>query len=119
MGVSNLTYQKCMPCEGGEYVPMTPAEAEVVRVEHTPGWRLVPGLDDGTGMYLARSYNGMGSYKDAEAFIILVGVIAEEEYHHPDVEFGWGYAFVKIMTHAIEGLSINDFILAAKIEDLI
>ena len=45
-----------------------------------------------------------------------VGKISEEEGHHPDIIFGWGYAKINITTHAIEGLSENDFILAAKID---
>ena len=47
-----------------------------------------------------------------------VGKISEEEQHHPDILFGWGYAQIKITTHAINGLSENDFILAAKIDNL-
>ena len=47
-----------------------------------------------------------------------VGDIAEIEGHHPDIIFGWGYAKIKITTHAIEGLSENDFILAAKIDTI-
>jgi 4a-hydroxytetrahydrobiopterin dehydratase len=47
-----------------------------------------------------------------------VGRISEDEGHHPDISFGWGYAEIKITTHAIEGISENDFILAAKIDHL-
>ena len=50
--------------------------------------------------------------------IILVGQIAENEGHHPDIAFGWGYAKIKIFTHAIEGLAESDFILAAKIDQI-
>ena len=49
-------------------------------------------------------------------FINEVGNISEEEGHHPDISFGWGYAKIEITTHAIEGLSENDFILASKID---
>ena len=49
----------------------------------------------------------------------IIGVISEGEGHHPDISFGWGYAKISITTHAIEGLSENDFILAAKIDDKI
>jgi 4a-hydroxytetrahydrobiopterin dehydratase len=48
-----------------------------------------------------------------------VGKISEQEGHHPDIYFGWGYAEIKITTHAIKGLSENDFILAAKIDQII
>ena len=52
-------------------------------------------------------------------FVNKVGKISEEEGHHPDIIFGWGYAKINITTHAIEGLSENDFILAAKIDQII
>ena len=53
---------------------------------------------------------------ESQDFVNQVGKISEEEGHHPDISFGWGYAKVIITTHAIEGLSENDFILAAKID---
>ena len=49
---------------------------------------------------------------------LQIGSIAEQEGHHPDITFGWGYAKIIIYTHAIEGLSENDFILAAKIDQI-
>ena len=56
------------------------------------------------------------SFKKALNFTNLVGKIAEEEGHHHDISLGWGYCLVMIHTHAIKGLSINDFILASKID---
>jgi 4a-hydroxytetrahydrobiopterin dehydratase len=56
------------------------------------------------------------NFADALAFVNRVGAVAEAEGHHPDIAFGWGYARVKIYTHAIDGLSESDFILAAKID---
>ena len=56
------------------------------------------------------------SFKKALNFTNTVGQIAEEEGHHPDISLGWGYCLVMIHTHAIKGLSINDFVLAAKID---
>ena len=55
------------------------------------------------------------SKKDAK---VKPSKISEEEGHHPDITFGWGYAKISITTHAIEGLSENDFILAAKIDNI-
>ena len=54
----------------------------------------------------------------SQEFINKVGKIAEEEGHHPDLWFGWGYARIKIFTHAIKGLAESDFILAAKIDKI-
>ena len=59
------------------------------------------------------------NFKDSQDFINIIGKISEEEGHHPDITFGWGYAKIIITTHAIEGLSENDFILAAKIDKII
>ena len=58
------------------------------------------------------------TFKKALDFTNLVGYIADEEGHHPDISFGWGYAKIVVTTHAIEGLSENDFILAAKIDQI-
>ncbi len=58
------------------------------------------------------------NFQQALDFIDAVGKIAEAEGHHPDIAFGWGYATIKLTTHAAKGLSINDFILAAKIDEL-
>ena len=54
----------------------------------------------------------------SQRFVNQVGEISETEGHHPDILFGWGYAIIKITTHAIKGLSENDFILAAKIDQI-
>ena len=59
------------------------------------------------------------NFLDSQKFINEVGKISENEGHHPDILFGWGYAKIRITTHAIEGLSENDFILAAKIDKII
>ena len=59
-----------------------------------------------------------GDFINSQKFIDKVGEISEKENHHPDILFGWGYAKVMITTHAIEGLSENDFILAAKIDQI-
>ena len=58
------------------------------------------------------------NFLNAQDFINKVGAIAETEGHHPDIWFGWGYAKIKIFTHAINGLAESDFILAAKIDKI-
>ena len=58
------------------------------------------------------------NFKESQDFVNSVGKISEDEGHHPDIIFGWGYAKINITTHAIEGLSENDFILAAKIDQI-
>ena len=56
------------------------------------------------------------NFIESQKFVNLVGEISEKEGHHPDIAFGWGYAKIKILTHAVKGLSENDFILASKID---
>ena len=58
------------------------------------------------------------TFNKALKFVNLVGELAESEKHHPDISLGWGYALIMIHTHAIKGLSVNDFILATKIDNL-
>ena len=68
---------------------------------------------------MKRSLSSLIENTDVREFKVVdieVGKISEEEGHHPDISFGWGYAIIDITTHAIEGLSENDFILAAKID---
>ena len=56
------------------------------------------------------------TFKAALNFTNSVGVLAEKEGHHPDISLGWGYCLIMIHTHAIKGISINDFVLASKID---
>ena len=59
------------------------------------------------------------NFKDSQHFVNRVSEVAEEENHHPDISFGWGYCRIKIFTHAIQGLAESDFIIAAKIDKII
>ena len=65
--------------------------------------------------YLIKEFK-FENFIESQNFVNKVGNIAEEEAHHPDISFGWGYCKVKIFTHAIKGLAESDFILAAKID---
>lgn len=58
------------------------------------------------------------NFAEALVFVNKVGALAESEGHHPDISFGWGYVEVKIFTHAVDGLTENDFIFVAKIDAL-
>ncbi len=59
------------------------------------------------------------NYSQSLKFVNSVSELANNEGHHPDISFGWGYCIIFLHTHAIKGLSLNDFILAAKIDKLI
>ena len=80
------------------------------------GWDILK--NEKKNFYLYKKYK-FKNFLESQIFINKVGEISENEGHHPDILFGWGYAEIKITTHAIEGLSENDFILAAKIDQLI
>ena len=58
------------------------------------------------------------NFLESQNFVNKVSEIAEIEKHHPDIWFGWGYAKIKIFTHAIKGLHESDFVLAAKVDNI-
>lgn len=106
----SLTEKICTPCQGG-IPPMAKNEAEEYAAG-TPGWELKD-----QEKRIERRFT-FGDFQDALDFVNKAGAIAEAEGHHPDIEFGWGYCVISIHTHKINGLHENDFILAAKINQL-
>ena len=106
-----LTAKNCTPCRGG-IPPLTQDEASNYLAQ-TEGWNL---LKDST--LIARDYT-FGDFREAMDFVIKVGELAEQEGHHPDVSFGWGYATVSLQTKKIKGLHENDFIMAVKIDQFL
>ncbi len=112
--MSDLLNKKCIPCEGG-VLPFNISEIHKYQ-KKVDGWDIIK--DEKKIFFLNKKFN-FKNFLDSQNFIIKVGQISENEGHHPDISFGWGYAVIKITTHAIEGLSENDFILAAKIDQLI
>ncbi|MER3428605.1 MAG: 4a-hydroxytetrahydrobiopterin dehydratase [Pyrinomonas sp.] len=107
--MSALADRKCVPCSGG--VPRLRGEQIKTYQRELREWEVV---DE---HHLKKSYK-FENFAEALAFVNRVGELAEAEGHHPDICFGWGYAEIKIWTHAIDGLSESDFILAAKIDRL-
>lgn len=106
-----LAKRRCIPCEGG-VDPLSPQEAQEMMAQLNEEWMLV---DD--AHLLVREFR-FKDFKDGIAFVNKVADIAEEEDHHPDLAISWGSVSVELTTHAIDGLSENDFILAAKIDEL-
>src|SRR3990167_1111364 len=106
----DLKDQKCVPCEGGT-APLTKDEAEIF-MKQVSGWTLSENAKNINKKFAFKNF------KEALNFVNKVGDIAESEGHHPDIHLT-DYKFVKIdlSTHAIGGLSQNDFILAAKIDN--
>ena len=103
----SLAGKHCVPCHGG--VPRLTAEEMGPLLAQVEGWRVVE------GHHLSKEY-GFANFAAALAFVNRVGAIAEREGHHPDIAFGWAYARLQIHTHAIDGLTESDFILAARID---
>jgi len=112
--MSDLTEKKCLPCEGG-VLPFDISEIHKYQ-KKVDGWDLTK--DNKEVFFLSKKFN-FDNFLESQKFVNEVGKISEEEGHHPDISFGWGYAEIKITTHAIKGLSENDFILAAKIDKII
>ena len=73
--------------------------------------------DDDKSFYLIKGFK-FKNFVESQNFVNRISNISEEENHHPDISFGWGYCKVKIFTHAIKGLVESDFILAAKIDKI-
>ena len=109
--MTDLLNKKCVPCEGG-VVPFDISEIHKYQ-KKVDGWEIVKNNKD--VYYLEKKFT-FKNFLESQEFVNTVGMISEEEGHHPEISFGWGYAKINITTHAIEGLSENDFILAAKID---
>jgi 4a-hydroxytetrahydrobiopterin dehydratase len=107
----SLTEKKCEPCEGGT----EPLTGDRVRelLSQVPGWQVT---EDEKTIY--RRFEFKGFYKTM-AFINAMAWIANQEGHHPDFEAGYNFCLVHFTTHAIGGLSENDFICAAKLNALL
>ena len=112
--MSDLVNKKCVPCEGG-ILPFDISEIHKYQ-KKVDGWNI---LKDKKEVYFLNKIFNFENFLESQKFINIVGQISEEEGHHPDILFGWGYAKIKITTHAIKGLSENDFILAAKIDTIL
>lgn len=106
---AGLAAANCVPCEGG--VPRLTAAEITGRLPLVPGWRLAPGDK------LARRF-AFPDFVSLMAFVNAMAELAESEGHHPDFSVHYSRLDVEIWTHAVNGLSENDFILAAKIDRL-
>jgi 4a-hydroxytetrahydrobiopterin dehydratase len=109
--LSELADKKCAPCEGG-VAPLPRTQAEVLRAELHADWTLA---EDARS--IARSFKFRDFYRTM-SFVNAIAHVANAEDHHPDLEIGYGYCRVRYRTHSIGGLSVNDFICAAKIDRL-
>jgi len=108
--MSNLTEFKCIPCEGG--VPALTIDQAQKLLPEAPLWQI---SEDNKS--ISRNFEFKGFYKTM-SFVNAIAWIANQEGHHPDMEVGYNYCRIKFTTHAVDGLTKNDFICAAKIDAL-
>ena len=106
--MNELARKKCVPCEGG-VAPLTPEQVRPM-LKGLQGWEL-----EGKG--IAKTFK-FANYYETMAFVNATAWISNREDHHPDLEVGYKTCKVRFMTHAIKGLSENDFICAAKLDAL-
>jgi 4a-hydroxytetrahydrobiopterin dehydratase len=104
----NLSNKKCVACEG-DVSPLTAAEAHGL-LQHLKGWQLHEG-------HLQRTFQ-FNDHLETMTFVNAIAWVSFRENHHPDLKVGYQQCQVRYITHAINGLSENDFICAAKIDTL-
>ena len=109
--MEDLAQKKCVACEG-DISPFDYSEIHKY-LKNVNGWEV---KENNKKNYFLEKKFKFKNFLSSQKFANLVSDIAEKEGHHPDINFGWGYANIKIYTHAISGLSENDFIIAAKMD---
>ena len=111
--MSELHKKKCVACDGS--IPPFDTEEIHKYLKKVDGWDVKSDIHK--RYFLLKEFK-FENFLESQNFVNKVSNIAEEESHHPDISFGWGYCRVKIFTHAIKGLAESDFILAAKIDKI-
>ena len=107
--MTKLADKHCVPCRGG--VPPLKGEQLTPYAEQLPDWKIIE------EHHISKSFP-FRDFKTGLDFVNRVSAVAEEEGHHPDLCLAWGKVEIKIYTHKVRGLTENDFVLAAKIEEL-
>lgn len=103
-----LAQRRCQPLEG--HAPMTPAEV-TAQLAQAPGWALMDGA-------IQKRY-AFPDFHRTMAFVNALAWVAHAEDHHPDLQLSYGHCTVRFNTHSVGGISINDFICAAKVDALL
>ncbi|OGZ95721.1 MAG: 4a-hydroxytetrahydrobiopterin dehydratase [Candidatus Sungbacteria bacterium RIFCSPLOWO2_02_FULL_51_17] len=106
----DLLNEKCVPCEGG-VPPYTAEDIKVRKHQIDPAWEVVEGKK------LRREFHRK-DFQGAMAFVNTIADVAERKGHHPDIHIFYSTVVIELWTHAIGGLSLNDFIVAAVIDTL-
>jgi len=106
----DLQSKRCLPCEGG--MPALTQDKIDILLTKIHDWKV-----NAEGTQITRRFTFKNFYKTM-AFVNAVAFIANQENHHPDMEVGYNYCVMHYTTHAVNGLSENDFICAAKVDAL-
>lgn len=109
--MADLSEKTCKPCEGG-VAPLDEDATTTYMAQIHPNWEL-----DAASQCIVREYS-FKNYYQTIAFVNAVAWVAHQEDHHPDLEVSYNRCTITYSTHAINGLSENDFICAAKIDNL-
>lgn len=109
--MTDLAQKKCQSCEGG-IPPLTKPEAQELLAQVNDAWQM-----NDSATEIVRTFEFKGFYKTM-AFVNAVAWIANKELHHPDLQVSYNRCVITFTTHAIEGLSENDFICARKVDQL-
>jgi 4a-hydroxytetrahydrobiopterin dehydratase len=109
--MTELAQKKCKPCEGG-VAPLTREAAQELLAKLQDGWNVA--ADGGS----IRRQLAFKDFYRTMSFVNAVAHVANIEDHHPDLEVGYNYCRIVFTTHAIKGLSENDFICAAKLDQI-
>ena len=111
--MTDLHQKNCIPCRGG----ISPFDISEIHkyLKKVDGWDVKKNKDE---TYFIEKIFKFKNFSESQKFVNNVGDLAETQGHHPDINFGWGYAKIQIFTHKIQGLVESDFILAAKINKI-
>ena len=107
---NKLSKNKCEPCTGN--TPKLNIDEISSYLSQVENWS----VNENNEMIFKKFQ--FKNFNEALKFTVKIGKIADKESHHPDISIGWGYALIMLHTHAIKGLSVNDFILASKIDKI-
>lgn len=110
MQQEKLVDSRCVPCQGG-VEPLKADAVEAYKKQLLPDWQVID------NHHLEREYT-FKNFRQALEFVNKIGGLAETQGHHPDIYLSWGKVKITLWTHKIDGLHENDFILAAKIDQL-
>ena len=110
MNPTELAQKQCVPCRGG--TPPLPADKVKEYLAAVPQWTI-----SADGKRISRTFT-LKDFVEAMKFVNKVADVAEAQGHHPDIHIHWNKVELDLWTHAIGGLHENDFVMAAKLDDL-